>query len=222
MSTVSHDPPTVLQERSSAYSQQHIEGLAGIEKRILCAPTAFYRLAGRMGYEIPLPEYVGMIRHELGNSAGEHGWNRARLSKSLREGWGVSSVSCWTKSLGTSVSSENIQKMQAAGYLSDSPVEVAFLREVMGEVSNGPKGVIDLVKMGIPLVTTVEPGFATNKAKHAVVLEEFDETTGRINVFDPDERNSETSYSLEWIEGHLSPDGGTTVMFPSEDADQNL
>lgn len=200
--------------RPVGHTQQYIEGLAGIDKRILCAPTAFYKLAEKAGYDIELPEYVDMIRAEIGRSAGDQGWNRAKLAKTLREEWGVSSVSCWTKSLGKPVSSESIQGMQKAGYVSDSPDEVAFLTEVMGTVPEGTKGVIDLVRKGVPLVTTVEPGFATNKAKHAVVLEDYDEQTNNISVFDPDERNSEWSYPIEWIESHLSLDGGTTVMLP--------
>jgi hypothetical protein len=201
------------------YSQQYIEGLAGIDRRILCAPTAFYKLAEKTGYDIPLPDYVDMIREELDSSSGDEGWNRARLSKTLREEWGVSSVSCWTKSLGKPVSDEGLMKMQAAGYLSDSPLEVDLLKQVMGSVSEGPKGVIDLLRLGIPVVTTVEPGFATNKAKHAIVLEDYNDAAGTVTVFDPDERNAESSYPVDWVEHHLSPDGGTTIMLPPADSD---
>jgi hypothetical protein len=217
MSAMSYDIPHNLPVPHNTYSQQHIEGLAGIDRRILCAPTAFYRLADRMGYDIELPDYVTMIRQELDKSSSDDGWNRARLSKTIREQWDVSNVSCWTKSLGSPVSHEGITNMQAAGYVSESPLEVAFLTEVMSNVSEGKKGVIDLIKMGIPLVTTVEPGFATNKAKHAVVLEGFDEKTGSVSVFDPDERNSESSYSVEWVENHLSSDGGVTVILPPQE-----
>lgn len=162
-----------------------------------------------------------MIREELSSSASDEGWNRARLSKTLREEWGVSSVSCWTKSLGKSISDEALKKMQAAGYLSDSPLEVDLLKQVMGSVSEGPKGVIDLLRLGIPVVTTVEPGFATNKAKHAIVLENYNDAAGTITVFDPDERNSESNYSIDWVEHHLSPDGGTTIMLPPAAADSS-
>jgi hypothetical protein len=223
MATASHDiQPSLPQGRPEGYSQQHIEGLAGIERRILCAPTAFYKLAEEMGYHIPLPDYVSMIRQELDGSTGDDGWNRAKLCQTLREEWGVSSVSCWTKTLGHPVSDENIEKMQTAGYLSDSPMEVDFLKDVMATVSEGPRGVIDLIKKGIPLVTTVEPGFAENKAKHAVVVEGFDTVTNSIKVFDPDERNQASSYPIEWMEYYLSPDGGTTIMFPPPPKDQYI
>lgn len=208
LNTASYDYQAVLK-------QQDLEQMLGLEERMMCAPTAIYGLALRMGYNIPIENYLEGIDRQKDYIEAIKGWSRPGLTYMMRKQWGAEIVSCWTSAIGHDATDESIAGMQKAGYLSESDIEIEFYQNVVCTAAQGANGVLELVRdKGIPLVTTVDPGFGENKAKHAIAIDAYDQGTETFEISDPDERNSKTRYTREELLPYIANDGATTIILP--------
>ena len=188
--------------------QQHFESLIGPEAaRTLCAPTALYACAQLAGYELPAPEtYVGKLNRKDWSPT-TCGWSRAGLSGMLRD-YDMPVVSWHTSETGRPQDQPSIDAMRVAGYIATTEEE-SFLRNVVMQSS------LVEIAQAIPVVITVTPGFAHNRAHHAVLITDVAENGDSFTIFDPDSESPLTTASRDHLEKHLDTRGACTIILPA-------
>ena len=190
--------------------QQDVEAALGIELGSVCAPTAFYIEAKRLGYaagNLPPAAFVKPCLQfdEQGNLVDS---KRAVLSSCMRELFGISVVS-WN----TVDQPQDIDLMTRLGYLHTDEERQFFAVKVQG------RSVLDLVRSGYHVIAGVMPGFAANRVTHAVILQQPSDpelaAQGLVEVIDPDQRNGKSVYTAEEIQHGLQPGGACSIMLPA-------
>lgn len=191
------------------HTQQSIGVVMG-ERRAgqACVPTCFYMVAQAAGY---LPAGLGLAafceRLDWADAFSEsHGWVRPKLASQLRRQYGLA-IASWQ--LGGNVADDEttISRMTAAGYLATEREIDFYHRHVVG------RDVAELVAGGYPVIAGVKAGFGANKQSHAVVLLSWE--GDRVEVIDPDDRNSRRYYPEAYVREHLNPTGGgCTIVLP--------
>lgn len=192
-------------------SQQELETLVGIERHIMCAPAALLTAANQAGYNIDPSKIADWIDWSQWHES--NGWSRPGLTGILRGRYGVSIVSWWSKSTGQNFAESDIKQMQTSGYIKTA-VESDFLKDVVSHLPQGTEGIMALVEEGCPITVTVKPGFGMNKVEHAIILQGHDTENATISFYDPDQRNTSSVCSEEYIREYLSSVGACTVVLP--------
>lgn len=191
-------------------SQQELEKLIESDMSSwLCAPTALFDTARALGHEINAEDYIASLdpeqyRIESGT------WSRAGLSKILRS-HGASIISWHLAKTGQTPTGEDITAMTAAGYI-ESTVEKDLL---LTHVSKANSIASLLTELNLPVIVSVSGGFAHNTQTHAVTLEHFDASKDEYTITDPDERNTRTLYSREYVEAYLDQEGAASIILPN-------
>lgn len=189
----------------SPLHQQTLAQCAGVPEqgRKICAPTAFLNVLQYIGHDTdPITFIKDLHAHPDANLACPEGWSRPALTQFVRTHEHVPTVS-WRRDLRDGLSNGDITAMQKAGYVSDDPAEISYL------LSPASRTLEEIVAER-PAIVTVQPGFAKNVARHAIVLTHLDSRFAHI--IDPDRRNSDTRYSTDHLYGHLSHDGAVSVV----------
>lgn len=191
-------------------TQQSVFTRLGEKALSACVPTCFYMAAHEEGHlpeEISLADFCSTLNWVYAETS--TGWVRPELSNQLRNLYDLPVVS-WQLNGNHDDSPETIEKMCQAGYL-QTQEEIDFYRQqVIG------RDVADIVQHCSPVIVGVKAGFGANQTAHAIILSKWSED-GVVEVIDPDDRNSNTTYSAEYVRAFLNPDGGgCSIVLPRQ------
>ncbi len=200
----------------SVIHQQELERYLGIEgRRVLCAPASLLNLANINGYSIEPYNYADNL--DWGAWSKSHNsWSRAKLSTMLRSPYGAKAISWWSAKTGSLIDTNSKTRMIESGYLSQDPSEIAFVDHTISRVREGFEGIIDIVDLGHPAAVTMLPGFAKNKALHAVILKSISREDATVEIIDPDDTNTNNLYPVNHILKYIHPLGACTVLLPKD------
>jgi hypothetical protein len=203
----------VLAPAGGQIYQQDIEAELGIQLGSVCAPTAFYIEARRLGYTagnlVPAEFVKPCLKYDDRGQLLDS--KRGELSACLRQHYGLKIVS-WN----TVAQAQDIEAMRRGGYLSTDEERQFFQAVVDG------KSPIELVRTGYHVIAGMAPGFGANTDLHAVILRLPSDSAaaelGMIEVIDPDRRNEKTLYTESEIERGLQPGGACSIVLPPAEA----
>lgn len=196
------------ERRIERITQQSLFPRLGERALSACVPTCFYMTAqqeGHLSREINLTDFCSTLNWSHAETS--TGWVRPELSNQLRDLYGLPVVS-WRLDGNHDDSPETIERMCQAGYLRTQE-EIDFFRQQIID-----RDIAEIVQDCSPVIVGVKAGFGANQTAHAVILNTWS-NEGVVEVIDPDDRNSNTAYSAEYVRAFLNPEGGgCSVVLP--------
>lgn len=189
------------ERRIERITQQSLAERLGERALSACVPTCFYMTAHEEGHlpdGISLSDFCSALNWAHAETSS--GWVRPDLSNQLRDLYNLPVVS-WRLGGNHDDSPETIERMRHAGYLRTQDEIDFFQQQIIG------RDIADIVRYCSPVIAGVKAGFGANQTPHAIILSKWSED-GTVEVIDPDDRNSNTTYSAEYVRAFLNPDGG--------------
>lgn len=195
-------------------TQQSVFSRLGEKALSACVPTCFYMAAHEEGHfsnEISLADFCSALNWAHAETS--TGWVRPELSNQLRDLYDLPVVS-WRLNGNHDDSPETIEKMRQAGYLRTQDEIDFFRQQIIG------RDIADIVQYCSPVIAGVKAGFGANQTAHAIILSDWS-NDGIVEVIDPDDRNSNTTYSAEYVRAFLNPDGGgCSIVLPRQPSNE--